>query len=107
MATQDGERPGAAPDAPAGEHGEPGTPSLADAMRRAGQLMVLLERHLDRAAGQGGELGGQEIEELGRAWVRASQLEQLLRGQLPPGATDRIDVNDPDAAQAPEAAPPG
>jgi len=75
---------------------------IADALRRAGQLMVLLERHLDRAAGQGGAPEQTEMEELARAWVRASQLEQLLRGVLPPGATDSIDVDDANSATAPD-----
>jgi hypothetical protein len=77
---------------------------LARALSRAGQLMVLLAQHLDRAIGEGVGEGG-EMDELGRAWVRASQLEQLLRGVLPPGATDSIEVADPHADEASTAMP--
>jgi hypothetical protein len=89
------------PAAPSPAAPPPAAPSpVAAALRRAGQLMVLLARHLDRAAGDEEERGDIDIDELGRAWVRASQLEQLLRGALPPGSTDSIEVDDPDFGAA-------
>lgn len=53
----------------------------ADALLRARKLLVDLERHLDRAAQEA------DIAEVGRAWVRAAQIERVLRSVLPPGAT--------------------
>jgi hypothetical protein len=66
--------------------------SLAEALLRARKLLLDLERHLDRAAQEAG------LAEVGRAWVRAAQLERLLRSMLPPGATD---VAEAEAAAAP------
>ena len=68
---------------PKGEpKGEPERdPKVEEGLRGAGQLMVLLAQHLDRAKDAG-------MDEIGRAWVRAAHLERLLRELLPPGATD-------------------
>jgi hypothetical protein len=56
--------------------------SLVDALLNARKLRVDLQRHIDHAA----ELG--DIAEVGRAWVRATQLERVLRSVLPPDATE-------------------
>ena len=54
---------------------------------RARTLLVHVERHLDRASDE------ESLEELGRAWIRAVQMERLLAAALPP------DVGaDPDSA---------
>ena len=41
------------------------------------RLMLDLERHLDETADGGG------LTELGRAWVRAAQIERALRAEVP------------------------
>jgi hypothetical protein len=56
--------------------------SLVEALLRARKLLVDLERHLDNAA------QGTNLAEVGRAWVRAAQIERVLRSVLPPGATE-------------------
>jgi hypothetical protein len=65
--------------------------ALEDALTHVRTLLVDLERHLDRAAAE------RDLSEVGRAWVRAAQVEQALRSVLPPDATrDVIDhVDDP------------
>ena len=55
--------------------------TLRDALLSARKLLVDLGRHLDDAA-EGGDLA-----DGGRAWVRAAQLERVLRGVLPPEVT--------------------
>lgn len=57
------------------------TDPLEDAMLSARKLLVDLGRHLDNAE------VARDLGELGRAWVRAAQLERVLRGALPPDAT--------------------
>ena len=41
------------------------------------RLMLDLERHLDETA------DGGSVAELGRAWVRAAQIERALRAEVP------------------------
>jgi hypothetical protein len=62
--------------------------SLRETLQSARTLMVALEGHIDKAA----EVG--DLAEVGRAWVRAAQLERMLRSVLPPGATDIPEVKD-------------
>ena len=50
---------------------------LDDTLVRARTLVIDLERHIDRAAAE------HDLAEVGRAWVRATQLERALRGLLP------------------------
>jgi hypothetical protein len=67
-----------------------GDDALNDALVRARTLLVDLERHLDRAATEG------DLAECGRAWVRAAQVERLLRSVLPADVTAEVpDVGDP------------
>jgi hypothetical protein len=54
------------------------SPSLLDALFQVRKLLIDLERHLDRAAEEGGSV------EVGRGWVRAAQVEQVLRTAVPP-----------------------
>jgi hypothetical protein len=63
--------------------------SLEDALVHVRTLLVDLERHLDRAASEG------DVAEAGRAWVRAAQVERLLRSVLPPSATAGVDPAEP------------
>jgi hypothetical protein len=64
--------------------------SLGDALVHARSLLIDLERHIDRAAAEG------DLSEVGRAWVRAAQVERLLRSVLPADATRDIpDVEPP------------
>lgn len=58
--------------------------ALHEALLTARSHLVVLEGHLDRAAET------KDLEEVGRAWARASQVEQVLRSVLPPGATDDL-----------------
>ena len=51
--------------------------SLGDALVRARSLLIDLERHIDRAAAE------RDLAQVGRAWVRAAQVERLLRSVLP------------------------
>jgi hypothetical protein len=62
--------------------------SIDDTLVRARTLLVDLERHIDRAAAD------RDVAEIGRAWVRATQLERALRSLLPDGATSGVDVPD-------------
>jgi hypothetical protein len=59
-----------------------------DTLVRARSLMVDLQRHIDRAAND------RDLAEIGRAWVRAAQLERALRSLLPEGTTSGVDVPD-------------
>jgi hypothetical protein len=63
-------------------------PSMDDTLVRARTLVIDLERHIDRAASE------HDLAEVGRAWVRAAQLERALRALLPEGATSELDVPD-------------
>ena len=65
--------------------------ALEDALTHVRTLLVDLERHLDRAAAE------RDLSEVGRAWVRAAQVEQTLRSVLPPDATREVTdhVDDP------------
>lgn len=66
------------------------TDALEDALVRARSLLIDLERHIDRAAAE------RDLGEVGRAWVRAAQVERLLRGVLPEDvAANMPDVGDP------------
>jgi hypothetical protein len=69
----------------------PGEDSLNDALTRVRTLLVDLERHIDRAAAE------RDLAEAGRAWVRAAQVERILRSVLPADATPDV----PDGADAP------
>lgn len=64
--------------------------SLLDALLQVRKLLIDLERHLDRAAE-----GGDPVE-VGRAWVRAAQIERVRRTAVPPDVLE--------AAKAAEAA---
>ena len=46
------------------------------------RLMLDLERHLDETADTG------NLADLGRAWVRAAQIERALRAEVPPEAKE-------------------
>ena len=64
--------------------------ALKDALVRARTLLVDLERHLDRGAAE------HDLAECGRAWVRAAQVERILRSVLPADVTAEVpDVGDP------------
>ena len=64
--------------------------SLEDALVRVRSLLVDLERHVDRAAAE------RDLAQVGRAWVRAAQVERLLRSVLPADvAADIPDVGEP------------
>lgn len=64
--------------------------SLEDALVRVRSLLVDLERHVDRAASE------RDLAQVGRAWVRAAQVERLLRSVLPADvAADVPDVGEP------------
>ena len=64
--------------------------SLGDALVHARSMLIDLQRHIDRAASE------RDVAEVGRAWVRAAQVERLLRSVLPPDATrDLPDVEPP------------
>jgi hypothetical protein len=62
--------------------------SMDDTLVRARTLVIDLERHIDRASAE------RDLAEVGRAWVRAAQLERALRSLLPDGATSGLDVPD-------------
>ncbi len=55
--------------------------SIEKALTHVRTLLVDLQRHVDRAAAE------QDLAEVGRAWVRAAQVERTLRSVLPPDAT--------------------
>jgi hypothetical protein len=61
---------------------------MDDTLVRARTLVIDLERHIDRAAAE------RDLAEVGRAWVRATQLERALRGLLPESAISGLDVPD-------------
>jgi hypothetical protein len=61
---------------------------MDDTLVRARSLVIDLERHIDRAATD------HDLAEIGRAWVRATQLERALRSLLPDSATSGVDVPD-------------
>ena len=63
-------------------------PSMDDTLVRARTLVIDLERHIDRAAAE------RDLAEVGRAWVRATQLERALRALLPDGAMSGLDIPD-------------
>lgn len=69
---------------------------VADALLRARKFLVDLERHLDRGAQEA------DMAEVGRAWVRAAQIERVLRSVLPAGA---IEAAEAEAAAAVVSAP--
>jgi hypothetical protein len=62
--------------------------SMDDTLVRARTLLIDLERHIDRGAAD------RDLAEIGRAWVRATQLERALRSLLPDEATSGVDVPD-------------
>jgi hypothetical protein len=75
--------------------------SLPDALLQMRRRLIDLERHLDRAAEEGDPI------EVGRAWVRAAQIERLLRTAVPPDALEVAKVaEDADARGARGSAPP-
>ena len=63
-------------------------PSMEDTLVRARTLVIDLERHIDRAAAE------RDLAEVGRAWVRATQLERALRALLPEGSIAELKVPD-------------
>jgi len=67
-----------------------GDDALHDALVRARTLLVDLERHLDRGDAE------RDLAEIGRAWVRAAQVERILRSVLPADVPAEVpDVGDP------------
>ncbi|MFN2564419.1 MAG: hypothetical protein ABR499_05330 [Gemmatimonadaceae bacterium] len=72
--------------------------SLNEALVRVRSLLIDLERHVDRGSAEN------DLTEVGRAWVRAAQVERLLRSVLPADvAADPADV--PEREQDAEAHP--
>ena len=70
----------------------PGDP-LEDALVRVRSLLIDLERHVDRSAAE------RDLAEVGRAWVRAAQVERLLRSVLPADVAANVpEVGDPGAS---------
>jgi hypothetical protein len=65
---------------------------LDEALVRVRSLLVDLERHIDRGSAE------RDLAEVARAWVRAAQVERILRSVLPPEALPKIDEI-PDAAE--------
>jgi hypothetical protein len=61
---------------------------VSETLRRVRALLVDLERHLDRAA-EGGDAN-----EVGRAWVRAAQIERALRAVATPEAMAVAEVEE-------------
>jgi hypothetical protein len=57
------------------------TDALGEALLSARKILVDLGRHLDNAAED------RDLAQVGRAWVRAAQLERVLRGALPAEVT--------------------
>jgi hypothetical protein len=55
---------------------------LEETLLKVRKLLVDLQGHLDRAG------DSKDVAEVGRAWVRAVDVERVLREGLPPGATD-------------------
>ena len=51
--------------------------SLENALVRVRSLLIDLERHIDKGATE------RDLAEVARAWIRASQIEQILRSTLP------------------------
>jgi hypothetical protein len=65
--------------------------SLEDALVRVRTLLIDLERHVDRAAAE------RDLAQAGRAWVRAAQVERLLRSVLPEDVAANVpDVGEPE-----------
>ena len=58
--------------------------ALEDGLVHARSLLIDLQRHIDRAATD------RDVAEVGRAWVRAAQVERTLRSLLPSGATAEV-----------------
>jgi len=66
--------------------------SLEDTLVRVRTLLIDLERHVDRAALE------RDLAQVGRAWVRAAQVERLLRAVLPADVAANVpDVGEPEA----------
>jgi hypothetical protein len=61
---------------------------MDDTLARARTLLIDLERHIDRASSE------HDLGEVGRAWVRATQLERALRAILPEGSLSDLKVPD-------------
>jgi hypothetical protein len=71
------------------------TNSLEDALVRVRTLLIDLERHVDRGAAE------RDLAEVGRAWVRAAQVERLLRSVLPAEVARNVpDVGEPEPTTA-------
>jgi hypothetical protein len=63
-------------------------PSMDETLVRARTLLIDLERHIDRASSE------HDLAEVGRAWVRATQLERALRALLPEDSLANLKVPD-------------
>ncbi len=61
---------------------------LVETLVRVRKLLVDLEAHLDRAG------DANDVSEIGRAWVRAVQVEHLLCAALPPGAAGMAETEE-------------
>ena len=62
------------------------TESIRETVTRARTLIVHVERHLDAFS------DNQDLADLGRAWVRAVQLERALAAALPAEEVSDIDA---------------
>ena len=62
------------------------TESIRDTVTRARTLIVHVERHLDAFS------DNEDLADLGRAWVRAVQLERALAAVLPREEVSDIDL---------------
>ena len=61
---------------------------LVETLVRARQVLVDLESHLDRAG------DASDMNEVGRAWVRAVQLERILCEAMPLGAAGTAETEE-------------
>jgi hypothetical protein len=59
-----------------------GSDPFQDALLDARRLLLDLERHLDLAA------QGRDLTQVGRAWARAAQVEEILRALATPEARE-------------------
>ena len=57
---------------------------LGEALVRTRSLLVDLERHVDKGSTE------RDLAEVARAWVRAAQVERILRSVLPPEAIAEV-----------------
>jgi hypothetical protein len=68
---------------------------LEDTLVHVRSLLIDLQRHIDRGAAE------RDLAEIGRAWVRAVQVERALRSVLPADATAHVEITDEQAPTQP------